>query len=831
MIKRIAFKGAALFISAAILLSSSVFDVLNLSKAYAAVSPVVTTGSVESFDLPFLRGVKFDPSNPFELNFVIDQGTQESSSDQEQNKLLRYFLGALTIPEDKLWVNLSPYESDRIIDQTVAKTEIGEVLLEQDYLLKQLAASYTHPDTLTGKKYWSGLTAAQDAAGDLSKIWIKPGHISLYDKNNVVFISDLTFTLESGSSAQSVLVSALKDRVNNGAEFASLRQMVYSIILAQWFKRKFTDSLYSFYYNTEKVDGIDIIDPSLKQEVFERYVSAFEKGAYNVTRKERDPVTSRLKKRQYFSGGILPGVADSAVTLLEDNKPVLDAAAANNLIGRAARSVVAGEPSLVSSQIVYDSVTGEFGRDGADASDADIDALAPVKVRIMYTEEDLLAMSDKHLDYWWDKGVIAKRENFRKRIERLFKFIKDDFFASERRKRCSEQQWKDSVLNEIQSLIMLKNELAECAGMDSKGYTLCELDRILMSRRSRIKVDSELREHEELLTKVMDIKTTMSRASDNFHKNILKQRAENIRQAQQRAMEKSLKEERNRSMNRIIAIAGALVFVVLAVLGVAFYTLSNVNKVQKVEIVSSNGLQTKVEDPNALLRQKLEKKYQKYTQKILEHPGPAKVWSDYVSFAARYELSKKDTDIVIDWKRARELFNAFKDAVAYAARRIPYDDDVEGWETSYVRTASAAKASMLLFDKFEKVNKKATNELDAQGERFIDGSYQGMSDIYDSVLRQHIRTTNKRNGDSLSNSSLPEDTGIFLQAGTPGSSALVVNGGIDLKDMFAGIDVSASSSAVTVSPEQAAGINGLMMTFVTGPQALNINEFLAAPGR
>src|SRR5690348_4693706 len=59
------------------------------------------------------RGITFDTRNPFRFNFVIDTGNSGLAVNshelkEESNKLVKYFLTALTIPEDNLWVNLSP---------------------------------------------------------------------------------------------------------------------------------------------------------------------------------------------------------------------------------------------------------------------------------------------------------------------------------------------------------------------------------------------------------------------------------------------------------------------------------------------------------------------------------------------------------------------------------------------------------------------------------------------------------------------------------------------------------------------------------------------------
>ena len=73
---------------------------------------------------------------------------------EESTKLIKYFLASLTIPEKDLWVNLSPYEKDRIIPQSFGLTEMGRDLLAEDYMLKQITASLIYPEDEIGKKFW-----------------------------------------------------------------------------------------------------------------------------------------------------------------------------------------------------------------------------------------------------------------------------------------------------------------------------------------------------------------------------------------------------------------------------------------------------------------------------------------------------------------------------------------------------------------------------------------------------------------------------------------------------------------------------------------------------
>src|SRR5258708_5557622 len=116
------------------------------------------------FNPPILKGLKVHPDNPFRFDFILDQGDiyrhseRSEESQQEQLKivsahLIKYFLASLTIPEKDLWVNLSPYEKDRIIPNSFGLTEMGRDLLAEDYMLKQITASLIYPEDEVGKQY------------------------------------------------------------------------------------------------------------------------------------------------------------------------------------------------------------------------------------------------------------------------------------------------------------------------------------------------------------------------------------------------------------------------------------------------------------------------------------------------------------------------------------------------------------------------------------------------------------------------------------------------------------------------------------------------------
>src|SRR5882672_3619306 len=121
-------------------------------------APGVIVHLSPEFSPPILKGIKVHPDNPFHFEFILDKGDSQLSNDalkSESSKLIKYFLASLTIPEKDLWVNLSPYEKDRIVPEGFGQTEMGRDLLAQDYMLKQITASLIYPEDAVGKKFWN----------------------------------------------------------------------------------------------------------------------------------------------------------------------------------------------------------------------------------------------------------------------------------------------------------------------------------------------------------------------------------------------------------------------------------------------------------------------------------------------------------------------------------------------------------------------------------------------------------------------------------------------------------------------------------------------------
>ena len=176
------------------------------SAVYAQVMPELIlppAGTMilksEGFTPTIVRGLTIHPENPLRFDFIVDTGDANLEGEafkEETTKLIKYFLASLTVPEKEMWVNLSPYEKDRVIPESLGITDLGVDLLGQDYILKQLTASLIYPERELGKKFWNRVyTKAKAQYGTteipintFNKVWIIPDKAVVYENNGSEFV-------------------------------------------------------------------------------------------------------------------------------------------------------------------------------------------------------------------------------------------------------------------------------------------------------------------------------------------------------------------------------------------------------------------------------------------------------------------------------------------------------------------------------------------------------------------------------------------------------------------------------------------------------------------
>ena len=329
------------------------FIVLSFSLSLVAPQAVyaqeaLTLPPVGSMVLPsseytpaLMLGMTLHPENPLQIDFILDRGDDRLEGEAlraESQKMLSYFYAAMTVPEEDMWVNLSPYEKNRIIAKGLGNTQLGRDMLAEDYILKQLSASMEYPEGEFGKTFWSRVRSEVQAKygnvdipmDTFNKIWIVPDTASVYVHGRSVFVVEnhlkvmleedyLALAHNSGSKStgdpvtgvtndivRKILIPEIEKEVNHGKNFAALRQMFHAIVLATWYKKNLKNSILTkMIANQNKTDGITLKDKEAVGKIYGQYIAAFKKGVYNYIKEEKDPTTQEMVPRKYFSGGVV----------------------------------------------------------------------------------------------------------------------------------------------------------------------------------------------------------------------------------------------------------------------------------------------------------------------------------------------------------------------------------------------------------------------------------------------------------------------------------------------------------------------------------------------
>lgn len=298
--------------------------------------------------------------NPQENNFrlLLDKGNTPDPKpeflEDTSKQLLKYFLIGLSLPNDAFWVNLRPDSPDNIIDDDLAKTDIGRIMLEADLQLKKDTASFTSPQTPEGREYWNKFyKKAGEIFGydnvtipTLTRPWIVPDEIIVKETTDSAYIYKATLkvmleqdylTQDKSKDAEysqyqfndprlkalneyssqlirELIIPKLTREVNSAKRYASLRQVYYSLIMAQWFKARFAGKAgqYAGLINSRNLSNLTCGIPYSKNAYFNEYQKSFKTGEYDIKEPSYTPYGQTI--RSYFSGGIAKFMTSPAIT-------------------------------------------------------------------------------------------------------------------------------------------------------------------------------------------------------------------------------------------------------------------------------------------------------------------------------------------------------------------------------------------------------------------------------------------------------------------------------------------------------------------------------------
>jgi predicted MPP superfamily phosphohydrolase len=332
-------------------------------EEFSSPSLLMTKGVVEPYSR--LRWVIADPAIATKHKLLIAGAEGSPSPDaEERQRLANYFKAGVNITEDNMWVNLSAYESKRMVPAPLANTEMGRDLLATDCMLKRLAASLIHPDHEVGRKFWSAVIRECGFGQDkrrlplntFQKIWIQPEKAVVYeDVVNAELVKKFSFmaSYAVGSKTGAILESRQKvlceedsfaidaeinelaltevDRklfkrdqgtvsrlyreivlpeivweVNESSRFIRLRQVMDALILAAYIRRiRAGHPNYNEFIGVNQPEKLGIgIDIDLNAEFYAQYMELFTTGLYRSIKTIFDTHHGSIVHQTYFAGAI-----------------------------------------------------------------------------------------------------------------------------------------------------------------------------------------------------------------------------------------------------------------------------------------------------------------------------------------------------------------------------------------------------------------------------------------------------------------------------------------------------------------------------------------------
>ena len=250
------------------------------------------------------------------------------------------FMTGLAIPSDKFWVNLNPWEPDRIIDEQLSRSDVGRIMLEADLQMKKDICNYENPCT---NEVGVALSSLRDEKHEIlvrqcmnkfpgeiedvknivfrpvTRYWIVPDSVYAYSNGTQIYIINATLAIQSESVPdrtsfrvdnqdvkklskgcleelnksskeygeyykemidQMILPFVVAD-VNHGEKYEDLREVFVSLALVQWYKSNINSRRDIFRESLDSSDSpLNAIWPWNPHEIWENFVYSYENGEY-----------------------------------------------------------------------------------------------------------------------------------------------------------------------------------------------------------------------------------------------------------------------------------------------------------------------------------------------------------------------------------------------------------------------------------------------------------------------------------------------------------------------------------------------------------------------
>ena len=277
------------------------------------------------------------------------------------------FMTGLAVNDYKFWVNLNPWEVDRIIDEELGQSEVGRIMLEADLQMKRDFSNYGNPcANETGKALWNLLDKKREDLvqrcmnrfpGEIieasniifkpvQRHWIVPDKAYAYSNGSLIYIINASLAINSepvtdhssfqvknqdinnlsrdcieelNRSAQEYAeyYNNLEERmiqpyvvadINTDEKYEDLREVYAALALAQLYKSKVTPrtDIFRDSLDSSSASILKSQTPWQPKDIWDKYVYSFKNGEYKCWENTTAKTAKgiRTKIRLHSAGGV-----------------------------------------------------------------------------------------------------------------------------------------------------------------------------------------------------------------------------------------------------------------------------------------------------------------------------------------------------------------------------------------------------------------------------------------------------------------------------------------------------------------------------------------------
>jgi hypothetical protein len=250
-----------------------------------------------------------------EWRVLVDSEADSCVWDDEVGlqSLMDEFVALAALSPDDIWVNLSPFEPNRILSPALSNHPLGEILIQQDMALKQTAAKVVHPDHRFGRVFWQEWLADGGEMTMGNKVWIVPAQAQVNERSQVRWINSAPLTVLSdeqyvlgehrtgsvNSRLRQALITELAEIVNSQSDFFPVRRLLRSLIVIRLIEEDIASTLREPLFEFRGGSF-----SSRVHSLYEQYLDLYQQGSFSVVFERYDPVTQVIRSHKLQSGGL-----------------------------------------------------------------------------------------------------------------------------------------------------------------------------------------------------------------------------------------------------------------------------------------------------------------------------------------------------------------------------------------------------------------------------------------------------------------------------------------------------------------------------------------------